>query len=360
MKQMKHIVALLLAAMTLTACSSDNDSGGGNDTPATPDEAKPVELGGSGDVVVDKNNINGLALTLFWTDNGGAANTLQFANSSGFETPVEILAASGTTAMQFTAESLNTLAGRVGLKSNVASTLYIRLRSVPSGDAEPQYSNVYQILVTPFSIDATLGYVLDADKKDTGCTLASPNSDGIYSGFLSAATSWYNWWLREDNGTLWGNVGNDGGGKAFVISSNNENWNFWFPEPAGCYYTVVNTVSREWSALYIPSLTVSGDLSGEMAYDLKANKWTYAYEAAQAGAVNIRIAGTGRQYNVQTGTNDNAAVGTPVAFRMENGVPAFGSSPSDISVNVPAAGKMTLTLDLADPKEIHLSINSTK
>ena len=360
MKQVKYIVALLLAAMTMTACSSDSDNGNDNDTPVTPEEVQPVELSGSGDVVIDKNNINGLALTLFWTGNGNMVNTLEFSGNNTFEAPIEVLTQPGTMAMQFTAESLNALAGRVGLKNNVASTLYIRVRSVLTNDAEPQYSNVYQIQVTPFSIDATLGYVLDADQKDTGYTLASPNSDGVYNGFLSAASSWYNWWLREDNGTLWGNVGNDGNGKAFVISSNNQHWNFWFPAPAGCYYTIVNTVRKEWSALYIPSLTVSGDLSGEMAYDLKGNKWTYSYEASQAGTINILIAGTGKQYNVQTGTDDNAAINTPVAFSMENGALVFGSAPSAISVSVPSAGAMTLTLDLADSKEIHLSINPVK
>ena len=359
MKQMKYIAALLLAAMTVTACSGDNDSNP-NEQGGTPDEeTQTVEIGGSGDVFIDKNNVNGLALTLFWTDSR-MANTLQFAAASTFEDPIEMATEAGTTAMQFTAESLNVLAGRVGLPSNVASTLYIRMRSVLTNDAEPQYSNVYQVKVTPFSVDTTLGSVLDSDFNDTGYTLISANSDGIYSGFLSVASQWYNWWLREDNGTLWGNVGNDGGGQAFVISSNNQHWNFWFPEPVGCYYTVVNTVRREWSALYIPSLTVSGDISGEMTYDLKDNKWTCPYEASQTGTVNVQIAGTGKQYNVRTGTDDKAAVSTAVAFSMANGALTFGTEPSAIAVDVPAVGNMVLTLDLADPKEIHLSINAVK
>ena len=355
MKQVKYVAMLLLAAVTMAACGSDNDAAA---PVVTPDDVRPVELYGSGSVVIDKNNVNGLALTLYWTDSR-MVNTLQFSAANTFEAPIDIVAEAGATSMQFTAESLNVLVGRVGLPNNVASTLYIRVRSVLADD-EPLYSNVYQIQVTPFSIDATLGYVLDKDCNDTGYTLASPNSDGIYSGFLSAASKWYNWWLREDDGTLWGNVGNDGGGKAFAISSNNQHWNFWFPEPAGCYYTVVNTVSREWSALYVPALTVSGDLSGDMTYNLKANQWTYVYEASQAETINIQITGTGKQYNIRTGTDDDAAVSTPVAFRMENGVLTFGSSPSDLPVSVPAAGKMALTLDLADPKDVRLSINTIK
>ncbi len=356
MKKTKYILASLMAVMTLTACDKDGDM-------ITTSGAKPVELDGSGDVVIDKDHVSGLALTLNWTDNsklttndervqtpiGTTVNTLQFSKSSSFESVIEILTESGTTSMQFTGENLNSLVGRVGLESDIASTLYIRMRSVLANNVEPQYSNVYQIQVTPYSIDMTLGFVLDAGRNDTGNTLASPNSDGIYSGFLGVS-GWYNWWLLEGNGVMWGNIGDDGGGKPFVISSNDQHWNFWYPGPEGCYFTIVNTVKQEWSALYIPSLTVSGDISGEMTYDRKTNKWTLPYNAAQTGTATIRIAGTGSQYNSQTGTDDGAAISTPVAFGMENGKLTFGQTASDITVNVAATGDVSLTLDLSDPK----------
>ena len=302
-------------------------------------------------------------MTLNWTDNsklsssdervqlpvGTTINTLQFSATADFQSVVEILTESGSTSMQFTAENLNSLVGRVGLPGDQASTLYIRIRSVLSNNTEPKYSNVYQIQVTPYTIDMTIGYVLDASRVDTGLTLYSPESNGVYSGFLGVA-GWYNWWLLEGNGVLWGNIGDDGGGKPFVISSNDQHWNFWYPGPAGCYYTVVNTVRQEWSALHIPSLTVAGDITGEMTYDRKTGKWTLSGNAASAGAVTIRISGTGKQYNAQTGTDDAAAIDTPVAFGMEDGKLTFGDTPSDITVTVPAAGDITLTLDLNDPQ----------
>jgi hypothetical protein len=147
----------------------------------------------------------------------------------------------------------------------------------------------------------------------------------------------------------WGNVGDDGGGKPFVMSSNDQHWNFWFPGQTGCYYTIVNTLKQEWSALYIPTLTVSGDINGEMTYDKKANKWTLTYKATTTGTAKIRISGTGKQYNASTGTDDNAAVETPVAFGMENGKVTFGTTASDITVDVPTTGEVALTLDLSDP-----------
>lgn len=345
-----------MAMMTITACDRDGDM-------ITTSGAQPVELNGSGDVVIDKDHVSGLALTLNWTDNsklttndervqtpvGTTVNTLQFSNTNSFESAIEILTESGSTSLQFTGEELNSLVGRVGLEGDIASTLYIRMRSVLANNVDPQYSNVYQIQVTPYSIDMTVGFVLDASRNDTGNTLASPNSDGIYSGFLGVS-GWYNWWLLEGNGVMWGNVGDDGGGKPFVISSNDQHWNFWYPGPAGCYYTVVNTIKQEWSALYIPSLTVSGDISGEMTYDRKANKWTLTYNATHTGTATIRISGTGSQYNSQTGTDDAAAVNTPVAFGMNNGKLSFGSDASDITVNVNTTGEVSLVLDLTDPK----------
>lgn len=86
-----------------------------------------------------------------------------------------------------------------------------------------------------------------------------------------------------------------------------------------------------------------------MTYDRKTGRWTLPFHAASAGEVRIRISGTGRQYNVSTGTDDEAALRTDVAFGMENGKITFGSVPTDITVQVPFAGDQTLMLDLSDP-----------
>ena len=348
----------MLLACCLSACVKDGDR-----IVATAEGLRPVELSGSGDVVLDNDAAKALALTLNWTDNsklttndervqlpvGTMVNTLQFSATSDFASPVEILTEKGATSLQFTAETLNSLAGRLGLQSGVASPLYIRMRSVLAENTAPRYSQVYTIQVTPYSIDMTVGVILDAGRADTGNTLYSPASDGIYSGFIGAG-GWYNWWLKEGNGVLWGNIGDDGGGKPFVISSNDAHWNFWFPGLSGCYYTVVNTVRQEWTALYIPSLTISGDITGEMTYDRKANKWSIPFNAAGAGSVTVRISGTGKQYTPATGTDDSAAADTPVAFGMEGDKLVFGSEPSDITVSIPSAGVLTLSLDLSDPK----------
>lgn len=352
MNKTKYFLLSLLAVLSLAACNTDGDLITAGGVPA-------VELSSSGDVVLDRNNTSGLALTLYWTDNSrlttsdgrvqtpvnATANTLQFSATEDFSSPIEVLTDAGTTSLQYTAESLNALAGRLDLAGDAASTLYIRMKSVLADNLAPVYSNVCRLQVTPYCIDMSRASILASDRTDTGKTLCSPESNGIYSGFMGVA-GWYNWWLQEGNGILWGN---DSGGKAFAASSGEQHWNFWFPGPSGCYYTVVNTLRQEWSALYIPSLSVSGDIRGEMAYDRQNNRWTLSFRAASAGTAVIRISGTGRQYDVSTGTDDGAAAGTAVAFGMENGKITFGSVPKDITVNVPSAGEMVLSLDLSDP-----------
>lgn len=343
----------LLIVLGFTACDNDGDI-------ITTSGADALTLSGSGDVVLNSSDLGALALTLYWNDNGTLTlsdpdvqapknvtkNTLQFSATEDFASVIEQLADDGETSMQFTMESLNSIVGRVGLQSGTSSPLYIRIRSVLADNMDAQYSNVYVVNVTPYTIDMTHGYILDASKNDTGLTLGSADSNGIYSGFLGVS-GWYNFWLQEGNGVLWGNDGVTG--TPFLISQEDSHWNFWYPGPEGCYYTIVNTVRQEWSALHIPTLTVSGDIEGEMIYTRKENKWTLSFNAQQTGTLKIRISGTGAQYNVNTGTDDAAAISTPVAFGLSNDKLTFGTEASDITVNVTATGESTLTLDLNDP-----------
>lgn len=355
MNNTKHIILALLALLSLASCDRDGDWLAINGV-------QGVELSGSGDVVLDRDNTEALALTLNWTDNtqlasnsdkvkmpvGTTANTLQFSADADFTSPIEVLTNSGSTSIQYTTEGLNSLAGRLDMQSDVASTMYIRMKSTLANNLAPEYSNVYTLQVTPYSIDMSHGFILASDGSDTGKTLYSPTSNGIYSGFMGV-TGWYNWWLQEGNGVTWGNVGDDGSGKPFVMSTNDQHWNFWFPASSGCYYTVVNTLTQEWSALLVSALTVSGDINGDMTFNRASNQWTLTYNATSTGNINIRISGSGKQYNANTGTDDGAAVSTDVAFATSNGKLTFGTTPGNITVNVPATGEQTLTLDLSDP-----------
>jgi hypothetical protein len=353
MKTIKLLFLSLAITLGFTACDPDGDT-------LTTTGAETLTLSGSGDVVLDANNLSALALTLNWTDNStitlntpsvqapryATTNTVQFSASADFANVIEQLADDGATSMQFTVEALNSIAGRIGIESGVSSPVYIRISSVLAANMPTQYSNVYQINITPYTIDMTRGYILNANKEDTGWILGSPESNGIYSGFLGV-TGWFNYWLQEGTGILWGNDGVSG--TPFLISSEDSHWNFWYPGPEGCYYTIVNTQRQEWSALHVSSLNVSGDVVGEMIYTRKENKWTLTFDASKSGAATIRISGNGEQYNVNTGTDDAAAIATTVAFGGQSDKLTFGTDAQDIAIQIPATGEVTLTLYLSDP-----------
>lgn len=361
MKTFRYILSLL-AVLALTACDNDGDM----ITTAGPDA---ITLSGSGDAKLSGDTPNALALTLYWNDNGtlktsdpqvlapknAAVNTLQFSATDDFASTIDEVTDAGITSRQYTHDALNSLAGRLGLPGDVASPVYIRVRSVIANNIEPAYSNVLTVNVTPYVIDMTKGYILNSDKSDAGTYLYSPASDGVYRGFMGAA-AWYNYFLQEGNGITWGNDGDTG--TPFAISSADNKWNFWFPGQTGCYYTTVDTKKLEWSALFIPALTVKGDIAGDMVYDRKQNKWTLTFDAKKAGNATIQISGNGSLYNLSTGTDDSNAIATPVAFSQSGDAITFGQTAGNISVSIPATGTVTLTLDLSDPANLKCSVEA--
>ena len=356
--QFKHIPVALLTLLSLLVVGCDKDG----DTLYTngPDDAKVISS--ASDIVLDKDHLQALALTVYWNENGdislsdervaaptgAASNTIQFASDPQFSNMVEDNVSSGVYYRQYTCESLNSIVTRLGFEGGEKRTVYLRVKTVIGANIAAKYSDVIEFAVTPYVIDMSIGFVLDAGHGLTGRTLASPASDGIYRGFIGAG-AWENWWLREGNNTEWGNDGVTG--TPFVMGNNVSGldvWNFWYPGQSGCYYTVVDTHSNEWSALYIPTLTIGGDINAEMTYDRRANKWTYTFNAT-AGTLNITLSSVGKQYNAATGTDDAAAIDTPVAFSGNASALTFGSTPQNISLDVAASGETTITLDLNDP-----------
>ncbi|MGN0231476.1 MAG: DUF5114 domain-containing protein [Muribaculaceae bacterium] len=359
MKTFKYIVsllpALLICAM-LQSCDKDGD------LLYTDGTGSAAINGTDTDIVLDYNNLSALALTIYWNENGditlsdprveapkgAVTNTIQMSPSSDFASVYEEIMSVGVYARQYTCDELNNILNRLGYEGGVKAPLYIRIKSSLGNNIDPDYSDVLSLNVTPYLIDMSIGYYLDSKQGDTGKSLYSATSNGVYIGFIGAG-AWENWWLREGNNTIWGNDGVVG--TPFMLGNNTTGlsvWNFWYPGVSGCYYTIVDTKANEWSALLIPELTLGGDLSGAMTYDRKANVWTYVFDAS-AGTVNVTISGTGKQYNIGTGTDDAAAIDTPVAFSGSADNLSFGSSASSISVPVSASGEATLKLDLSNP-----------
>ncbi|MCB5392156.1 DUF5111 domain-containing protein, partial [Eggerthella lenta] len=64
-------------------------------------------------------------------------------------------------------------------------------------------------------------------------------------------------------------------------------WDLWFPGQSGCYYTNVNTTKKLWTALWMPTLNVSGIDGGiTMEYKRDKNQWQGIFTATGAGTIN--------------------------------------------------------------------------
>lgn len=358
MKINKLTVALLLAALcSITACDKDGD------TIYTAGSPELALAGNESDIVLSADALDALALTLYWNDNSeitlsdprvdapkyAIANTIQFSASESFDNVAEVAVGDGVFERQFSCKELNSVLTKLGFEAGVKAPLYIRVQGRLADNVEPTYSKVLAVQVTPYKVDTTVGRYLDSKKEDTGRTLYAPAADGVYSGFIGAG-AWENWFLNEADGTVWGN--DAATGTAFVMSSAGDAWNFWYPGISGCYYTTADTHRNEWTALLVESLTVSGDVAGEMTYDRKANTWALHIDVPAAGTIHVTLTGSGKLYNAATGTDDAAAIATQVGFSGDAGALTFDSSGagSAVTLDIPAAGETDLLLDLNDPK----------
>jgi len=351
MKTLKKYILVLLSLAVMTACEKDGDLitlSGLEESELMATESR---------VTLTQETSSQIALSLAWSSSTLTVSDPNMSAPNILTTILQVSAAidfSGTLSEStesslskaYTGAELNTLAKNLGAEPGVATPLFFRLKAATGNNMDPVYSNIVYVLVTPYQIDMSIGFILNADQEDTGVTLYSADSNGEYTGFMGA-TGWYNFYLMEGDGTIWGNDGVTG--TAFLLSSEDDSdkrWNCWFPEPGGCYYVDFNTNRKFWSALSIPALTVSGDISGEMIFDRPNVKWTLPFNATST-TVTVSVSGTGKLYNYTTG--DAAAIDTPVAFAQNGETLTLADQAGDITVTVPEPGQYTLVIDLSDP-----------
>lgn len=357
---------IALASVLLTmaaACGNDGEliytSGTENATLDGPTE----------NIVLDKNNLDALALTLYWNENGEISlsnpnvsapdgtvvNTVQFSATEGFDAPYEEIIPSGNYQHQWSCGELNNILTRLGFEGGVAHALYLRLKSSIGENVEPRYSNVVQVLATPYYIDMTIGFCLDENKNLTSRTLYSPEANGFYYGFIGAS-AWENWFFREGHGVEWG--GAESMDQVFEITNAPTAWKIWFPEISGCYYTTVDVNKRQWSALLVDNLHVSGDIEGEMSFDRRGNTWNLVFAADGGGNVSITIEGNGRQFDVNSRMDVASSLPVAVGFGGEASGLSFGDKGTPVTVALPAAGESTLTIDLNDPRALSVYVTA--
>jgi hypothetical protein len=345
----------LLLLLALVSCNKDGDL-------VTVGRGDALTLDGSNNIVLDPSNAIGLALTLHWNDNhvlntnyvdvlvpdGSISNTLQISKTEDFASCYSLNMSNGVYQKQFTNAELNGELTKLGYEPYAEQPMYVRVASTTGANIEPQYSNVLEMTVVPYKIDYTYAIAMSKDKATELGYLYSPTENGIYTGFL-ALGGWGNWWLMENDGTTWGNTPVDG--SVFNITNTSDAWNLWSSGFNGCRYVTVNTKQKFWNELSIPSVTVSGDITGDMTFNKEKKQWTLVYTAESTSPVTLQFSSPdSRLYNTTTGDAEDSGISTPLYFTSEG---VSTDAAENITVAAPQAGECTLIIDLSGEKPLY-------
>lgn len=352
-KIFRNLMMLLCALTALVSCDESGDK-------INLDGFKASDLMASAsDVKLSVDNSKDVVLSLAWQNptllssdetkpagSGVLKTYLQVSASENFTSEKEYTVTDLSKA--FTGADLNAAAKDFGLSPDVSSPLYFRIKSQMGNNLDAAYSNVCQVKVTPYLIDMSYINILDKDTKEQTLTyLYSPNSDGVYSGYMNAS-SWLNFWGKENDGTIWGNVGQDG--HVYEMDNTESAWSFWFPGQAGIYYAVIDTKAKEFK----PTLLKSFQLNGEdMTYDAPNYAWTKVITTT-ADNTPVSIVATGAEYSKATGTEDAAAVVKTMNYTLADG--KMTDSESAGSVIIPSAGTYTITVKVGEHSQLEYTI----
>lgn len=351
-KIFRNLMMLLCALTALVSCDESGDK-------IYLDGFKASDLMASAsDVKLSVDNSKDVVLSLAWQNptllssdetkpagSGVLKTYLQISASENFASVKEYSVTDLSKA--FTGADLNAAAKDLGLTPDVSSPLYFRIKSQMGNNLDAAYSNVCQVKVTPYLIDMSYINILNENKEQVLTKLYSPNSDGVYSGYMNAS-SWFHIWGKENDGTIWGNVGQDG--HVYEMDNTESAWNIWFPGQTGIYYTVLDTKAKELKPTYIKSMQLNGE---DMTYDAPNYAWTKVITTA-ADNTPISIVATGAEYSKDTGTEDAAAVVKTMNYTLADG--KMTDSESVGSVNIAKAGIYTVTVKVGEHSQLEYTI----
>ncbi len=352
-KIFRNLMMLLCALTAMVSCDESGDK-------IYLDGFKASDLMAStSDVLLSADNSKTLVLSLAWQNptllssdetkpagNGTLHTYLQASPSEDFATAKDYTVTNLSKA--FTGADLNALAKELKMTPEQSAPIYFRIKSQMGANLDSVYSNVCQVNVTPYMIHMNKMTLVEKDDKTKVLTyLYSPNEDGIYIGYMKAS-SWLNFYGKENDGTVWGNYGADG--HVFEADNTESAYNFWFPGQAGIYYAVVDTKAKEWKATWMKEFQLNGEA---MTYDAPNYAWVKVITTS-ADNTPIQIVGTGAEYNKATGTDDAAAVVKTMNYTLADGKMTDASAAG--SVNVEKAGTYTVTVKVDENSELTYSI----
>lgn len=352
-KIFRNLMMLLCALTALVSCDESGDK-------IYLDGFKASDLMASAsDVKLSVDNSKDVVLSLAWQNptllssdetkpagSGVLKTYLHVSASENFTSEKEYTVTDLSKA--FTGADLNSLAKDLGTTPGQSAPLYFRIRSQMGNNLDAAYSNVCQVNVIPYIIHMDKMTIWNADKDKVLTYLYSPNEDGIYAGYMNAS-SWLNFWGKENDGTIWGNVGQDG--HVYEMDNTESAWNFWFPGQTGIYYTVLDTKAKEFKPTYIKAMQLNGE---DMTYDAPNYAWVKVITTS-ADNTPISIVADGAEYNKSTGDK-----GTPIAKTM-NYTLADGKMTAAAaagSVNIAKAGTYTITVKVGENSDLTYSIES--
>ena len=351
-KIFRNLMMLLCALTALVSCDESGDK-------IYLDGFKASDLMASAsDVKLSVDNSKDVVLSLAWQNptllssdetkpagSGVLKTYLQASASEDFASAKEYTVTDLSKA--FTGADLNATAKDLGLTPDESSPLYFRIKSQMGANLDAAYSNVCQVKVTPYLIDMSYINILNAGKEQVLTYLYSPNSDGIYSGYMNAS-SWFNIWGKENDGSIWGNVGQDN--HVYEMDNSESAWNFWFPGQTGIYYTVLDTKAKEFKPTYIKSMQLNGE---DMDYDAPNYAWTKVITTT-ADNTPVSIVATGAEYSKATGTDDAAAVVKTMNYTLADG--KMTDSENAGSVNIAKPGTYTITVKVGEHSQLEYTI----
>ena len=352
-KIFRNLMMLLCALTALVSCDESGDK-----IYLDGFEASGL-MASASDVVLSVDKSKDVVLSLAWQNptllssdetkpagNGVLKTYLQASASENFASVKEYSVTALSKA--FTGADLNAAAKDLGLTPDVSSSLYFRIKSQMGSNLDSLYSNVCQVKVTPYLIDMSYINILNENKEQL-TKLYSPNSDGIYSGYMNAS-SWFHIWGKENDGTIWGNVGQQN--HDYEMDNSESAWNFWFPGQTGIYYTVLDTKAKDFKPTYIKSMQLNGE---DMTYDAPNYAWTKVITTT-ADNTPVSIVATGAEYSKATGTADAAAVVKTMNYTLADG--KMTDSESAGSVNIATAGTYTVTVKVGEHSQLEYTIVS--
>ena len=353
-KIFRNLMMLLCALTALVSCDESGDK-----IYLDGFEASDL-MASASDVVLSVDKSKDVVLSLAWQNptllssdetkpagSGVLKTYLQVSASENFTSEKEYTVTDLSKA--FTGADLNAAAKDLGLSPDVSSPLYFRIKSQMGNNLDAAYSNVCQVKVTPYLIDMSYINILNENKDQVLTKLYSPNSDGVYSGYMNAS-SWFHIWGKENDGTIWGNVGQDG--HVYEMDNTESAWNIWFPGQTGIYYTVLDTKAKELKPTYIKAMQLNGE---DMTYDAPNYAWTKVITTS-ADNTPISIVATGAEYSKATATDDAAAVVKTMNYTLADGKMTDAATAG--SVNIAKAGTYTIIVKVGENSDLTYSIES--